>query len=191
MAEEYRRPEGLMKAYAAEDRAMFACPAEPLDGTLAAAQAYVDRITRSAWWQRNCPPSWLGDEKRDGTFLRPAVIRRILVTEGRGKNAWAGTGVVVKHRGRYHPRIRLGTKPSPAGLGTRPGWVQPPIREPWIILHEVAHILAECRDPKEIGHGRSFRTTFLDLVRRFLGPEHARALREGYKAEGLTYRRAS
>lgn len=185
---EYRRPQGLMRTYAAEDRAMFVCPAEPLDGTLRAAQAYVDRITRSAWWRRECPPSWRGDQRHRWPLDESQPPRKILVTEGRGKNAWAGTGCVVKHRGRYYPRVRLGTK---EGVGARPGWVHPPISEPWIILHEVAHILAACRDEEEHGHGRVFRTAFLDLVRRWLGPDAARALREGYKAEGLTYRRAS
>ena len=116
------------------------------------------------------------------------VVRKILVSEGRGVRAWAGTGYVVKHRGRFYPQIRLGIK---VGTG-RPGWSDhPAIAEPWVILHEVAHILATCRDENENGHGRVFRTAYLDLVRRWLGPEHARALREGYKAEGLTYRRAS
>jgi hypothetical protein len=183
---EYLRPSGLMRTYAAEDRAAFYCPVEGLDGTLRAAQAYVDRITRSAWWRRECPPSWLGVTQAYGPKQAP---RRIIVKAGRGAGAWAGTGYVIKYRGKRYPEIRLGTKA--AGEGHRPGWRLTPIADPWIILHEVAHILAACRDEDEKGHGRVFRIAYLDLVRRWMGPEAARALREGYKAERLTFRRAS
>jgi hypothetical protein len=185
---EYLRPSGLMRTYAAEDRAAFYCPVEGLDGTLRAAQAYVDRITRSAWWGRECPPSWLGDTEHKG-WLRPAVPRRILVQETSGTWAYAHTSTVTKHRGKWMPKIRLGSRVEADGC--RPGWVRAPLAEPWVVLHEMAHILAACRDEDERGHGRVFRIAYLDLVRRWMGPEAARALREGYKAERLTFRRAS
>jgi hypothetical protein len=171
-----------MRTYRAEDRAMWECPAEPLDGTLAGAQAYVDRITRSAWWRRTCPPSWMGDPT---DHCRAMVPRRVLVVATRGHGAWASDSV-WRHRGRWYPRIRLGTKHDPR-RGCRPGWVRPPIAEPWVVLHELAHIMAVCADD-DTGHGRGFRRWHLQLVARWLGREHAAALRRAYAAEGLRYR---
>lgn len=177
----------LMRTYRAEDRAMWARPSTPLDGTHATAQSYVDRITRSAWWTRTCPPSWMGDETRDGVSERKPP-RRVLVLVTRGHGAWATTDAVYPHRGRYFPRIKLGAKIDPDRYASRPGWVQPPVAEPWVILHELAHIMAACSGV-ESGHDRTFRYYHLALVRRWLGPDHAAALRDAYKLERLTYRR--
>ncbi len=62
---EVAEPKRRLRVYRAEDRAAAQMPARPLDGTREAAQAYVDRITRSGWWRRECPPSWLGDHEHD------------------------------------------------------------------------------------------------------------------------------
>lgn len=178
----------VMRTYRAEDRAMFYQPAEPLDGTLTAAQAYVDRITRSAWWRRTCPPSWLGDESQHG-MRSTAPPRRVLCVATRGHGAWATTTAVYPHRGRYFPRIRLGAKiDSLRSAFSRPGWQHAPIAEPWVILHELAHIMAACAGV-ESGHDRTFRYYHLALVRRWLSPAHAEALRSAYKIERLTYLR--
>lgn len=182
----YAPAPNLMRTYRAEDRAMWEVPSTPLDGTAAAAQTYVDRITRSAWWRRTCPPSWMGDEHHRGSFLDNITPpRRVIVRAARGMGAHASTGSVYRHRGRWHPRISLGTEPVERTWG-RPGWDVAAIAEPWVILHELAHIMVACSGSGS-GHDRTFRYYHLALVRRWLGPTHAAALRASYKLERLTY----
>lgn len=193
MTEPEREPQGFrrLRAYRAEDRAVQLCPLPPLDGTQKTAQAYVDRITRSAWWRRHCPPSWLGDETfgaaRGGWLDSSQPPRRIIVRITHGGSGRASTQTVRQYRGRWFPYINLGPKLD----DPRPHWPHPPSQSQWIVLHEVAHILAACRDDSQNAHGRVFCIAYLDLVRRFAGPEAARALVAGYKAEGLKYRRQS
>lgn len=177
-----------MKTYRGEDRARLTCPAEPLDGTQKAAQAYVDRITRSAWWKRSMPPSHLGCEGSWRGHADDAVPRRIIVVEHRGGNGRASYGR-HEHQGRWLPRIRLGRQHAdeqPEGWSVA-GWTQA-LSDPYVILHEVAHIMAAA-DGRETGHGRVFRWYLVGLVKRWLGPEHARALQAGYEAEGLKWRK--
>lgn len=186
-AAERRVPDFRNRLYRAEWRAAEDHPVEPLDGTLTAAQAYVDRITRSAWWRRTCPPSWMGDERHAGYLLdNTSPPRRIICQEGRGGGAWAAYETVIKYRGRYHPYIRLGNKARGAHLGEHASH-HPPIRDQWVILHEVAHIMCAA-EKADRGHGRAFARYYLALVRRWLGPDAARALREAYAAEGVKYR---
>jgi hypothetical protein len=184
---EARLAPGRMRTYRGEDRARLTCPAPPLDGTLEAAQAYVDRIVRSAWWKRTCRPSWLGVQSRYVPYGRKDVIGRILVDVHRGGSGRAHTGARFQYRGKWLPKIRLGVQGRVAN--TVDGWTGALV-DPYVVLHEVAHLMAAAhcddRDDREGGsHGRVFRWYMLALVKRWLGPEHARALREGYKAEGL------
>lgn len=173
-----KAPVFKLRLYRAEWAAVAAHPAEPLDGTLKAAQAYADRITRSSWWRKNCPPSWMGDERQHRYLLdcsKPP--RRIIVEEGRGAGAWASGDWVALYRGKHHPVIRLGNK-------VRGENHHPPIQDPWVILHEIAHVAT----PDDNGHGREFARFYLLLVRRWLGQEAAAGLREAYAAEGVKYR---
>lgn len=63
-------------------------------------QAYVDRITGSAWWRRTCPPSWLRDEHRNAVHLDTAQPpRRVIVVAHRGAGGYAHTKTVYRHRG--------------------------------------------------------------------------------------------
>ena len=179
-----------MRTYAGEDRARHACPPVLLDGTQEAAQAYVDRITRSAWWRKHCAPSWLGDDEhggRRGWLDTSKPPRRIIVVATKGAGGRAGTNSVYKHRGKWFPRIRLGTAHKPDTWTD--GWLGA-IRDPYVILHEVAHIMAACDEEcGENGHGRWFRYYLVLLVARWMGPEPARALKAGYEAEGLKWRK--
>jgi hypothetical protein len=185
---EARLAPGRMKTYRGEDRARLTCPAPPLDGTQQAAQAYVDRIVRSAWWKRTCRPSWHGCPYR-WVAGNEAVITKILVETHRGGSGLATTRSRHLWRGKWVPKIRLGVKSGVGDPRTVDGWTGALV-DPYVVLHEVAHLLcaAHCdgRDEREgSAHGRVFRWYMLALVRRWLGPEHARALREGYRAEGL------
>jgi hypothetical protein len=169
-----------LRQYRAEWAATQAHIIEPLDGTVAAAQQYVDRITRSSWWRKNCPPSWMGDEIRDGSpcldCSKPP--RRIIIKEARGTGARA-LGVVKKHRGKWFPVIHLGNT-----AGSAHPLHHPPLRDQWTILHEIAHI----GTPNDPGHGREFARFYLALVSERLGVYAARALRTAYAAEGVKYR---
>lgn len=188
---ESRLAPGRMRTYRGEDRARLTCPAPPLDGTPEAAQAYVDRITRSAWWRGHCPPSILGDDTGAGRFSGTAQVpRRIIVVQGRGGRGWASYSR-HQYRGKWLPRISLGVKHADDLLLPTTkyvdGWTSA-ITDPYVVLHEVAHIMAACNGA-ENGHGRVFRYYLVSLVRRWLGPEHAKALQQGYEAEGLKWRR--
>jgi hypothetical protein len=176
-----RRPPSRLRVYRAEDAAIVAHPVQLLDGSVEAAQAYVDRVTRSAWWQRNCPPSWMGDDARDSLLVdetRPP--QRIIVERRRGKSGGVAERDLFLYRGRWLPHIGLGTGEPVSG--------RPAIADPWVILHEVAHIMAASADSGERGHGREFARFCLLLVGRWLGRDAASALRVGYGAEGVKYR---
>ncbi len=165
------------RLYAAELAAAARCPTPLLDGSVAAAQRFADRVTGSAWWRRCAQPTWKGDG-RGPWFGRPAVPARILVSAGRSTmaGAWASDWP-ERRRGRWYPVIRLGM----AARRQRP----PAIADPWVILHEIAH---HGTPDGVAAHGREFARLYLGLVRRFLGPEHARALREEYAARRVRYR---
>jgi hypothetical protein len=180
---EARLAPGRMKTYRGEDRARLTCPAPPLDGTLKGAQEYVDRITRSAWWKRTCRPSLLGQVERHG--LNSEVPQSIMVQEGRRGRATASYSS-IEYRTKWFPQITLGVKQGD-DLDWVDGWTRA-IEDPYVVLHEVAHIMAYCHG--ESGHGRAFRWYMVGLVRRWLGPDHARALTQGYEAEGLKWRKS-
>jgi len=173
----------VTRVYRAEDRAnrRYTGRLPALDGTQRQAQAYVDRITRSAWWSRTCPPSWRGDDTTPN--FEPAdesrPPRRVIVrVHNRGSGAWASTYEKRRHRGRWFPIISLG-----AGLR---GSLLPCSADPWVILHELTHIIVADTDP---GHGVVFARTYVAAVRRWLGADAARVLREELKAEGMPIRR--
>jgi hypothetical protein len=183
------------RVYAAEDAARKACPVELLDGTEKAAQIYVDRITRSSWWARTCPPSWMGDpawQKEGKQFLvSPQPPKRVWVFAKRGHGAHANVGTVRRKPGYRDraPHIHLGS--SEIVLAHAPDWAVP-MKQPWVILHELAHIMATCHNhahsTTENGHGRIFAYYYMLLVRRWLGADAARALREAYAVERVKYR---
>lgn len=90
-----------------------------------------------------------------GRFPRCGWIN---VKDGRGRRVACGT--------RYwnHGEVRL------------PRWS----RSRLVILHEVAH----CVQPRgTASHGPEFARLYLDLVRRWIGPEEAARLREGMRRE--------
>jgi len=180
-AEDRLAPPRRLRVYRAESAAVAACHVPLLDGSAATAQAYVDRITRSAWWARTCPPSWMGDETGagSGTFDTSRSPRRVIVTAHGSHVAGHAKPVLKRHRGRWQPSIGLGRAECAPG--------RPAIADPWVILHELAHVM--CLGVGDNGHGRVFAGTYLALVRRWLGAEAGRALRAAYQAEGMPWRR--
>lgn len=165
------------KVYHAEEFAILFDHQSPiLDGTLKAAQSYVDSITRSVWWKTHCEESWLGDRSggHEGECLVP---KRIIVKEGPA--TMMGESNLIEtmiYRGKYYPHIWLGRLPTTRDVES--------IADPWVIIHEVAHVMAACAD--HIGHGREFQLCLYDLVKKYLGPMQAELLYHGYKSQGLT-----
>jgi hypothetical protein len=170
-AERALLPEGrTQRIYRAEDLAALRYPVVPLDGSVEAAQAYADRVTKSACWARTCQAK----VKVDG---RHRVPTKTHVTRSRGGGSWGGRWVQV--RARWYPHVHLGTKQGRLrDGGTRPQH----IADPWVILHELAHVAV----PEDV-HGREFARTYLTLVRRFLGPEAGKVLLAAYRAERVKY----
>lgn len=60
-------------------------------------------------------------------------------------------------------------------------------RQPIVILHELAHTIV-LLDPKQTDHGRKFAKVFLGLVRRFMGTDAAKQLREAYRKNKVYWR---
>jgi hypothetical protein len=172
----WRRP---LRVYRAEDKAAANHPAAPLDGTVDAAQVYVDRITGSAWWRDRCELV----TRPGGTARLPVIGVDVLP----GRN---GGGYALWRLRRVHPNPRIG---QPGGLVAQirlgRGLVHgcPAIADPWVILHELAHVLALAAGHR--GHGSPFVHYYLAIVRRYLGPESAAALRAACLDEGIRPRR--
>lgn len=169
-----------LAVYRAEARAAARVPAAALPGDLAAAQAYVDRITRSVWWRRTCPPSWLGDHCDSRHLVDDSQPpRRVIVVAHRGIAGYA-RHALFRHRGRWYPQIRLGTRDAVHNE-------LPALADPWVILHELAHIMC-LGDGTDRGHGRGFARRMLQLVRRWLGADSAAVLAEEYRRENVKSR---
>jgi hypothetical protein len=82
-----------------------------------------------------------------------------------------GNKWVVRKWGRITPEVKDGRAGRWARGGTKniilPVWA----RHRGIILHELAHGYKDKNFPFAADHGREFCRIYLDLVRRFLGPE--------------------
>jgi hypothetical protein len=154
-----------VRVYDAETAAAAECPVDALDGTVPAAQAYVDRITSSAWWRRNAPE-----------HLRPAGRERVLLIRPGKQGSYAHVTHPRPWRGRYLYWISLGTRPY-----GKPTPDRAHIADPWVLLHELAHFLV----PVSEGHGRVYAAAYVRLVGRWLGRPHAAALRRHLRARGL------
>lgn len=146
----------LPKIYAATDDAAMKAPPIPLDGTLRAAQRYVDRITRSAWWRNNCPPNFHGE-------IATKVVLKYDDAEDMGAALVVDNEVEYYHRGKSVPLIYVGPHPSNGEV--------PAIADPWLLLHELAHVWEF-----NSGHGKEFIYAYCKLVRRYMGIEHLTAL---------------
>ena len=146
------------KIYAATEDAAIKQPSVPLDGTLSAAQAYVDRITTSYWWKHHCPPNFHGTTPTK-------VVCQFEDSEDMGGAIWVED---YYYRGRLVPLMILGPNPTYNDL--------PAIADPWLILHELAHVW-EYNE----WHGKQFISAFIELVKKYQGIDHARSLVDAMK----------
>jgi hypothetical protein len=121
------------------------------------AQRFVDRVTASKHWLSRAPYR----------LSVPAGGRKVqvLVDPASGRS-YPGITPTSEYSGRLLPTITLG--------GSEDADVHyPHHRNPWVILHQLAHLLAI-----EEGHSRIFAGTYKNLVERFLGVPSARVLTE-------------
>jgi len=169
-----------LRAYRAEEKAAANHPVPGLDGTVDAAQVYVDLITGSRWWASHCP---LVPRRPYSTTELPIIGVDVL----RGRQ---GGGYCIWQLRRVHPNPAVG---QPGGLVAQirlgHGVVhdRAAIACRWVILHELAHVMALAAGHR--GHGGPFAYYYLAIVRRWLGREQWAALRDAYAAEGLRPRR--
>lgn len=149
-----RRP----KIYDATHQAASCAPFPLLDGTLEAAQSFVDAITTSAWWLANCAPTFNGE----------VPLKVLLQSTDNGD--W-GAGILCEEKpeekryydGRHVPVMQLGPNPSNGDT--------PPAADVWTLLHELAHVWEY-----ESWHDKKFIYAYCKLVHRFLGIKHHAAL---------------
>lgn len=142
------------KIYAATNDAAGKRPFPLLDGTVEAAQSYVDGITTSDWWIDHCRPY------PDGTVPTKVFVQ---YTEDDG---W-GAGILYNekdedkhyHNGVAVPTMKIGKQPSNGDV--------PAVADVWVLLHELAHVWEY-----EDFHGKDFIYAFTKLVHRFLGIKH-------------------
>lgn len=173
------------KIYEVEEQAIKMAPeVERLDGTLKAAQIYVDKITRSAWWKGTCQPSWIGvsDLSASESSGRKAIPTKVLVRKGfpleKDTLAWIDHLTTHEFRGKRYPVMYLSVERTTHGI--------PAIADKWTILHELAHIMTF----DTVGHHHpEFNRALLRLIDRYLGTEQAQQLQACMWVHNLRGRR--
>ncbi len=152
------------KVYKAERDVFSSVPFGPTLGTpefrtVAECHAFVNQVIGSRWW------------------VNRAGRIDIEITDGRGsQNAFAYR--LPDHKDSV-PHLRL----------SLPRWARSRI----VILHELAHCITGIkhgyyeRDTVPF-HGREFCSHLLALVKRWLGPDQARALQAAFKEHRVKYR---
>lgn len=150
-----KRDSQRSKLYAAErlawgDDPYIGDPGHGQTVPLQAVQDWVDMITRSRFWKTYKVPIFEGHGLH-GYWPQIKRYPKILVRDGRGRRN---------------------------ACGSQEGYIKLPLwaRTYWVTLHEIAHVIQTERP----AHGRQFARIYLDLVRRFIGPEAARELKRAY-----------
>lgn len=95
---------------------------------------------------------------------------------------WDGRGTRIAYGGLFCSGSKFGW-----GISL-PRWA----RTHWVILHELAHVITEANgyyDDGHPAHGREFCATFLELTRRWIGTDAAKALKQSFKDHKVKYTR--
>lgn len=85
---------------------------------------------------------------------------------------WEAGSVVVGSGKRFRKAVARGT-----GQIELPIWA----RNEWTILHELAHCLTTAKFKNVADHGREFCSVYIKLVKRFLGPQWAKKLKDSFR----------
>lgn len=126
--------------------------------TVNGVRKYVNQIVNTRWWKSHHPD-----------------IGHVIVKEGNGnqKRATGGlSGGVNPETKRWEHNIGVITLPQSE-------WARTEI----VILHELAHVITSERP----AHGKAYAKNFLTLVKRFLGDEDYKKLRDQFKAYKVKY----
>jgi len=128
-------------------------------------QSWVDSICKSRWFINRFP--------------RHALDKKAIMKYGRSADGIK----VLDGRGRQRP------------CGSTRGFIKLPkwSRFELVILHEIAHVVTTRYSTNNrklpAYHGRDFCANYLTLVRRFLGKEAGKELRECFKRHKVKYTR--
>ena len=134
-----------------------------LDGTLTRreVQALVSKVCYSRWWQAQI--------KRVNEFNEAVGCPRYIKRPDRPLILFKGGDRNIAYANPYR------------WILTIPAWAQQEI----VILHELAHLLT----PKYLpDHGRYFANTFLRIVKRWMGEETHKKLKNFFDKTGVKYR---
>lgn len=145
------------KIYQATEDASTAAHAAPIGETFTDTGTYVRKVMTSSWWIKNTPAR---------------TSRRALLIEDNTLPSDYGAFVFFQTSGR--PVITLTRHEVFGGVA---------MLNPWIILHELAHVMTYRVD--EGRHGRPFLYNYLKIVNHKLSPAHAEALRVACKSNGV------
>ena len=122
-----------------------------------------EKIVSSRWFQNRWP--------MDGV---------IIITDGRGRTRACGYRMTTKYR-----NYDTMTQSSPRGGKIKlPRWT----RNRAAVLHELSHVIVGWHFPRGVPwHGREFCHVYLQLVKRWIGIDEWRQLRDSFKANGVKY----
>ena len=135
-------------------------------GTIPEIQAWVDKIAHSRWFQNRWSVDW------------------IIVKDGRGRRSASG--------GADPHRIWMGFSPDSKEYSEWSGEIKLPrwSRNKIIVLHELAHVATSIEYPYSktvAAHGPEFCSNFLQIVRRWLGNDTHKTLKEQFKIHRVKY----
>jgi putative metallohydrolase (TIGR04338 family) len=128
-------------------------------------QAWVDEIVRSRWFRARWP-----------------FLTYIEVKDGRGRRRATGYA-----RGLTYRNLMTGRHESISteGVLKMPRWS----RYELIMLHEMTHVIIDHVYKRKVpGHGVQFCNLYLSMVRRFMGKEWQRALKDAFKHYKVKHR---
>lgn len=92
---------------------------------------------------------------------------------------------VVNRWGRR--KVWVEFRESRRASGSPLGWIRLPswARNPWVILHEIAHVVAPAADE---GHGAEYCSVYLDLIRHRMGGADGDRLKREFVLGGVKHR---
>lgn len=155
----------------AERVAWAQAPYRPLSSSLQGVQEYVDDVTRTRWWSTRAP-------YRVVSVISPRKVQVVLDPQRLDSFANITPNYGYELPGLPPLLLPTITLSSADHLGTD----FPHCRNPWVILHQLSHVLANTE-----GHSPAFTAAYKASVEHFLGGPSARVLREHLDARNVKW----